>query len=334
VWVLLSVAALLIVSFLAVSMGPVKVPLSMVVGIFAEALGLAKSSANDAARLIVLDVRFPRVVMGMLVGSLLAVSGAATQAIFRNPLAEPSIIGVSSGGAVGASLWIALGHASENSGVFGMAFVGALSAALFVYAISSTRGHTPIVRLLLAGLAVTTLLNAFASLILSLVVPDWKLGSTIVLWLMGSVADADWGKIGVLGGALVIVGPLIWANSARLNVMMLGEEQAESLGVHAKRLRLYTLALVALGTGAAVAASGIIGFVGLVVPLSVRIAVGPDLKRVVPLSLLVGGAFVLVVDSLCRTILAPMEIRLGIMSAAVGAPVFLVILLRSVGFRG
>ena len=287
---------------------------------------------------IVVGVRLPRILMAALVGFALAAAGTVMQGFFRNPMADPSIIGVSSGAAVGAVAFIVFPVALSASltlpvvgavgleltygaGVSLFAFVGALAAAFGVYAIATRHGRTPVATLLLAGVAVQTFLGAVISYL------QLQAGESlrrIVAWLMGHLSGAAWSDVAVTA---VIVPPLfalLLAYARDLNVMLLGEEEARGLGIAVERTKRILLAASALITAAGVAFAGVIGFVGLIVPHMLRLVVGPDHRVLLPSAALAGGSFLVAADTFARA--GSTELPVGIVTAAVGAPFFIYLL--------
>jgi iron complex transport system permease protein len=269
---------------------------------------------------IVERIRLPRIVLGAIVGFALGTAGAVMQGFFRNPMADPSIIGVSSGAAVGAVATIAFPIAVPF-GLQTAAFVGALVAAFGVYLIATEDGRTPVATLLLAGLAVQTFLGAVISYMLL------NAGESLeeaILWLMGHLRYSSWGDVEATLPLAVLVFGLLLAYARDLNVLLLGEEDAHALGIEVERTKRILLAGSALITAAAVAVAGIIGFVGLIIPHIMRLVVGPDHRILVPTSALAGATFLVVADTLARS--GPAEVPVGIVTAAVGAPFFLFLL--------
>lgn len=278
---------------------------------------------------IVAYVRLPRILVGALVGAALATSGAVMQGIFRNPLADPGIIGVSTGGALGGVLAITTGLAAVSLLTLpALAFAGALAAGTAVYLIAAVSGRASTASLILAGIAISSLLGAVISLIL-LLTGDFTAIRQILFWLLGGLDARSWVHVRLLA-VPVVIGCLICISLARpLNAMLLGDEAARGLGVATGRYRFGLLAITALMTGASVAVSGVISFVGLVVPHAIRLIAGPDHRILLPASALAGATFVVLADTLARSIAAPVEIRVGIVTAFAGAPAFLALLVAS-----
>jgi iron complex transport system permease protein len=287
--------------------------------LWSRALGRAPS-APAAVENVVLLVRGPRVVAALLVGSALAVAGAAFQGLFRNPLVSPDILGASSGAALGAVIGIFF-----SLGVLGielLAFAGGLAAVAAVYVIGSMlRSRDPILVLVLAGVVIGALLGAGVGLVKYLADPYNQLPA-MTFWLLGSLAATSVSDLLPLLGPVAIGTIVLVALRWRMNVMSLPEEEARALGVSTGPLRISIVAAATLVTSASVATSGIIGWIGLVVPHLARALVGPDFPRLLPASALLGGGFLLFIDTLARTA-APVEIPLGILTAVIGTPFFI-----------
>lgn len=292
---------------------------------------------DPTARVILFDIRLPRLFMGLLVGGALAVSGAVMQGLFRNPLADPGLIGVSAGAGLGAisaivlggSLPVALAGLAGNALVPLSAFFGAWISTLGLYRVSTRRGRTSVATMLLAGIALAALSGALAG-ILVYIADDTQLRD-LTFWGLGSLAGATWTKLfaaGPLIAVALIAAPLL---ARGLNGLALGEAAAMHMGVALERLKTGAILTVACATGAAVAVSGGIGFVGIVVPHLLRLATGPDHRMLLPNAALLGAALLVLADCISRTIIAPAELPIGIVTAVLGAPVFLWILLRRRG---
>jgi iron complex transport system permease protein len=275
---------------------------------------------------IILLIRLPRVFAGAVVGSGLAVAGAVFQAIFRNPMADPYIIGSSSGAALGATLAIALGFTYTLLGFSAIslfAFIGTLLAVFLVYNIARVGGKVPIGTLLLSGIAVSIFLSALVTLI------QLTYGERLhvmVLWLIGGFAYVEWSEVLISLPLVVVSSILLILYSRQLNIILLGEESAQNLGIDVQSLRKKLLTLASLATASSVAISGLIGFVGLIVPHITRILVGPDHRILLPSSMLLGAVFLIACDSLARVIVIPGELPVGIITATTGAPFFIYLL--------
>jgi len=272
-------------------------------------------------------VRFPRIVMALVVGAALAVAGAVMQAIFGNPLAEPGVVGVSSGAALGAAGAIVVGASVLGvAGVAVAAFLGGLVATLLVYVVSRAGGRTEVVTLLLTGIAVNAIAQAGIAFVLF--VADSASREQIVFWQLGSLGGSLWSQVAVVA-AVAVPGVLVaLALARRYDLLALGERNARHLGVDVERLRLVSIVLVALLTGVAVAFTGIIAFVGLVVPHLIRMIIGPAHRGLVLASAVGGGALLVIADLLTRTLVAGAELPIGMLTSLVGGPFFFWLLYR------
>ena len=279
------------------------------------------------SRNIVLNVRLPRVVAAAMIGGALAISGSAYQGLFRNPMVSPDILGASTGASFGAALALLL--SLGNMPVRAAAFAGGLAAVFITYTAVRYigRGSSQVLLLVLCGMIVSALFQAFVSAIKYTADPDSTLPE-ITYWLMGSIAKVTWSDLRLFAVPFFLgVVPLL-ALRWRFNILAFGDEEAESLGVNAAALRLISIVCATLLTASCVAISGVIGWVGLIMPHVVRFIAGPDNRIVVPLSVILGGAFLIAVDTACRSLM-PSEIPLGILTSIIGAPLFFLILLRT-----
>jgi len=273
---------------------------------------------------IVLSVRLPRIALGATVGFALGAAGVVMQGFFRNPMADPSIIGVSSGAAVGAVLFIVAPFAVPfGLGLRGAAFLGALATAAVVYLIATEGGRTPVATLLLAGVAIQTFLGAVTSYLL---LHSGESMRRVVYWLMGHLDASRMTEAWITGLLAVGLVGLMYLYAEDLNAMLLGEEEARAVGIEVERTKRILLAASSVVTGAAVAVAGVIGFVGLIVPHAMRLIVGPDHRVLLPVSALAGASFLVAADTLARSGAA--ELPVGIVTAALGAPFFLYLLRR------
>ncbi len=319
-------AVLLLLAMVAsAGVGPVAIPPTTVAWTLVASLGSAVGvdlgiTIAEPTRVIVTTLRLPRIVLAAIVGFALAAAGTVMQGFFRNPMADPSIIGVSAGAAVGAVATIALG-VSVPFGLEAAAFAGALVAAFGVYLIATEGGRTPVATLLLAGIAVQTLLGAVVSLLLLLSGENLR---QAVFWLMGHLHAADWGDVAVAGPLTAVGFLLVLPYGRDLNALLLGEEDAHTLGVDVERTKRLLLAASSLVTAVAVAVAGIIGFVGLIVPHAMRLVVGPDHRVLLPASAFAGAVFLVATDTLAR--MGAAELPVGIVTAFLGAPFFLYLL--------
>lgn len=319
-WLALALLALMLA---AITIG--KYPLSA--GDMADAVWRAMTGAGTASQIdtVLFSIRLPRVLAAVLVGAALAAAGAAYQGLFRNPLVSPDILGVSTGAGLGAVLGIFL--SLPVAGIQLLAFAGGLFTVGLVYVIGSmVTNREPVLVLVLAGVVVGSLAGAAISLLKILADPYDQLPA-IVFWLLGSLASVRGAEVWS-AAPLVLLGlvPLVLLRW-RINVLSLGDEEARALGVEAGRLRLIVVAAATLMTASVVAVAGVIGWIGLVIPHLARMLVGPDFNRLLPVALLMGGAYMLLIDTLART-LAAIEIPLGVLTAIIGAPFFLWLLAR------
>ncbi|MGI6555023.1 MAG: FecCD family ABC transporter permease [Bacillota bacterium] len=293
----------------------------------AEKGAVVANTFPDSYAAIIFDVRMPRVILGGLVGMSLSVTGGCFQGLFKNPMADPYIIGVSSGASVGAALAIVLGlrllFFGANWAVVFLAFFGALVTVSVVYRIACIDGRIPVSYLLLAGVAVASFLTAVVSFLI-LMSRDAAHGT--LFWIMGSLAGSSWPLV-IMMLPFTFLGIFVIVTHARsLNAILLGEESAQHLGVDVERVKRVLFAAGSLLIAAAVSVSGAIGFVGLIIPHMVRLVVGPDHKILLPAAGIVGGLFLIICDALARIVMAPAEIPVGIITAAAGAPFFIYLL--------
>jgi len=313
-------AALIISIMVCLTIGAVNIPVEKIIEVLSGG-----GTRNE--RQIIINVRLSRIVLGALVGAALAVAGAAMQGVFRNPMASPYVLGVSSGAAFGASIAIVLGIGglSGTVSVPLMAFVFCFLTLFLVYTISRTKGgYVPVETLLLAGIAVGAFFTALVSLM------KYFSGdqlTAIVFWMMGGLWDAKWIQVGISLPMIVLGTAIIWLLSRDLNTLMVGEEHALHLGLNVNQIRLVILLAASLVTAAAVAFTGIIGFVGLVIPHVARLLVGPDHRILIPASILGGAIFMVWMDTLARTVLPMAELPVGIITALLGAPFFIYLII-------
>ena len=294
---------------------------------------LTGSSINSQTHTILIDIRLPRILLAIAVGAVLASTGAVMQGLFRNPLADPSLIGVSSGASVGASLMIVTAGGFIKSGaLLGLslvavgAFVGGFAATLLVYRLATSGIGTSVTTMLLAGIAIGALAGALNSLLSYF--SDNDMLRQISLWQMGNLSGASWTKVIVMGAVALLLMGLFPRESKALNALLLGESEARHLGIDVQRVKRRLIVLTALGVGVSVALAGLVGFVGLIMPHIVRLAIGPDHRWLVPASALAGATLLLIADSLARIVVIPAELPTGILTALLGAPFFVALLLQ------
>ncbi|WP_439562155.1 FecCD family ABC transporter permease [Roseinatronobacter sp.] len=324
----LGVGALVLSISAAVSIGAVPIPLGMVWGVIVDKLfpGLVTPDWSAGRAAIVWEIRLPRALLAALVGAGLALVGAVLQSVTRNPLADPHLLGISSGAAFGAIL--ALLHTGMFLGLATvplLAFIGALASTLLVLSVASFAQATSADRLVLTGVAVSFIVMALANVLIFL--GDPRAAHTVVFWMLGGLGLAQWAHL--VWPALILAGAAIWfrAVAGSLNAMTIGDETASTLGIPVVRFRIACFVVAALVTGVMVAFSGVIGFVGLMVPHIVRLVVGGDNVRVLPASMLVGAIFLVWADIVARTLMRPEDMPIGIVTGLVGG-VFFIWLLR------
>src|SRR5215475_14281865 len=338
-WLAAGVAAVFVAVVAGLALGPVGLN---PVGVFVELLDLIPgvhlhSGLSPSEQAIVTQLRLPRVCLGLLVGAMLALAGGCYQGVFRNPLADPYLLGIAAGAGLGATLGIIGGHAFEllpGAGGSGTpiyvpfaAFAGALVAVTLTYALGAAGGsaRTPAV-LLLAGVAVTAFLTAGQTYLQQRYVETIR---EVYTWIMGRLTTAGWHDVLLVLPFAVVTGAVMLAYRRQLDVMSVGDAEAEGLGAHPRRTGLILVIAASLGTAAAVSVSGLIGFVGIIVPHTVRLMAGSSYRAILPLSALFGGAFLALADLGARTLTAPDEIPIGVVTAFFGAPFFIVILRTS-----
>jgi len=344
-WVIVALALLLSATAIgSLATGPILVPvfdlLPHIPGQLLDPSAPLPETVYVRDWIVVMDIRLPRITLGALIGAALAVSGAVMQGLFRNPLADPGIVGVSAGAGLGAALFIVLGNATLAPamailGIYAIpfaAFAGGLINTLLLYRIGTRGGFTSVATLLLAGIALGALTGAITGLLVY--VADDNQLRDLQFWGLGSLAGANWEKV---ASAAPIILTMLLATpflARGLNALTLGEAAAAHIGIRVQRLKNISILLVAAATGASVAVSGGIGFVGIVVPHLLRLSIGPDHKYLLPAAALLGAILLIGADTLARTIVAPAELPIGIITAFVGAPFFLWILLRNRGLTG
>lgn len=287
------------------------------------------SDILDTHQTIIWSIRLPRVLLGVLVGASLSIAGAAFQGMFKNPMADPFVIGISSGAALGASIAIILRLSTPFIGVSAIsifAFVGALITVFVVYNISRIKDKVPVTTLLLAGIAIGQFLTAIMSFLMVIYSNDM---AKIIYWTMGSLAGKGWEPLLRISLPVIVSIVLINFFARDLNIMLTGEETAKSLGINVEKTKVYILVLGTFMVSMTVSISGIIGFVGLIIPHIVRILIGPDHRVLLPASALTGGIFMIFADTIARTIISPVEIPVGIITAMFGGPFFLYLLKKT-----
>ncbi|MEM8562350.1 MAG: iron ABC transporter permease [Pseudomonadota bacterium] len=334
--VLLACACLLILgALLSVMLGPLDISAQDIVATFASRLGLAPDAEiGMVQRGVIEQIRLPRALLGALVGASLGASGAIMQGFFRNPLADPGLIGVSAGGALAAVAFIVLGAGLMSTvmaqfGSFALpvvAFLGSLATVFIIYQLANLDGRVVVTTMLLAGVAANAMAVSGIGY-LTFLADDTQLRD-LTLWTLGTLGGATWERV-LPAAALMVIGLLGMLRLSRpMNALLLGEADAGALGVNVERVKRQAALLTALSVGAATAVCGIVAFVGLVVPHLVRLVTGPDHRYVLPGSALLGAALMLFADLVARLSVAPAELPLGVVTAAVGGPFFIWLLLR------
>jgi iron complex transport system permease protein len=318
-------AMLLGAMVLAVAIGPVGIPLGSVLRTVLAHLPLIgyHTDTPPIDQAIVWDVRLPRVVLAAMVGAMLSSGGAAYQGVFRNSLADPYLLGAAAGAGLGATIAIVAG----GSGSFvlpGAAFAGAVFAVTLTYGISAAgSGRSSGYAIVVAGIAVTAMLTAVQTYLQQQNTDEIR---QIYNWLLGSFSVASWSDVRLVLPYLVVSGTVLLAHRRILDVLRVGADEAGALGIHPERTRLIIVGAATLGTAAAVSVSGLIGFVGVIVPHAVRLTAGASYRIVLPVAMLAGGAFLVLADLLARTVQSPTELPIGVVTATIGAPFFLLIL--------
>ncbi len=325
------IGLLLVVSWLAIAVGPAALPVGGVFRDLADRLPLVTldSGLSERQAAILWELRVPRVILGGLVGAMLALAGGAYQGVFRNPLADPFLLGVASGAGLGATIAIVVGVSSGGGLVAPLAFAGGVIAVALAWMFGKTTTGRTAVTLILAGVATAAFFTAVQTFLQQ---RSGELAREVLSWILGSLATSTWSDVAVLAPYVLIAAGVLLAARRPLDVMSVGDEEAASLGVRPDRARAIVVGAATLGTAAAVAVSGLIGFVGIIVPHAVRLLVGASHRLVLPLAVVGGASFLILADLIARTALAPGELPIGVVTAFVGAPFFAVVL-RASGSR-
>ena len=334
----IAVLALGAICFVTIHVGAIPIPPGAATHLIAQQLDLAPvDEGMQVLRTILIDIRLPRVVLGILTGAGLAVAGVTLQGLFRNPLADPGLVGVSTGAATAAAAFIVLGwplidHLSAPLLRHAMpiaAFAGGLATTILIYAIATREGRTDVATLLLAGVAINAMAAACIGLLIFLSSEDEL--RDLNFWMLGSLNGVTWERLLVIGPLVLAAILALMRFGKHLNALLLGETEARHLGFDVERAKRWMITLVALTVGSIVAMTGAIGFVGLVVPHLVRLMMGADHRALYPLSALLGACLVLLADLFARTIVVPAELPIGIVTSFLGGPFFLWLLLRQKG---
>jgi iron complex transport system permease protein len=331
VWFVVSVTALVGAVLLGTLVGAVRIPAAGVIGEFLDPLPFVSFEGLSQGHAAILwQIRLPRVVLGGLVGAMLSASGAAYQGAFRNPLADPYLLGAAAGAGLGATLAIVYGPDTTSWPIDVLplaAFVGAVGGVMIAYSVGRAAGTARSAgALILAGVAVASFLTALQTYFQQ---QNAETLREVYGWILGRLGTAGWDEVLLMLPYAAVSGAALLAHRRLLDVMAMGDEGAEAVGVDARRIRLSVVIVASLGTAAAVAVSGLIAFVGIIVPHTVRMLAGSSYRRVLPLSFLLGGAFLILADLVGRTIVAPAELPIGVITAFLGAPFFALVLRTS-----
>jgi iron complex transport system permease protein len=325
---------LIVVAIASAAIGAAGIPLPRMLAVFGIGTGTGDPAIVARDEIVLWSIRIPRIVLAGLVGAMLAAAGTTMQGLFRNPLADPALVGVSGGAALAAAITIVVGDryivghlASIPFEILPLAaFCGALVTTLVLYRIATRHSRTSIAIFLLGGLAIAALANAGIGLLVFL--SDDQQLRDITFWMLGSLGGATWSKVAAVFPFLIATLVIAAYISRGLDLLSLGESEAFHSGIPVERLKRISIVLIAAATGAAVSVSGVIGFVGIVVPHLLRLVIGPGHRILLPASILLGAALMMVADSAARMLAAPSEIPIGIITAVIGAPFFLYLLLR------
>ena len=319
-------AALVVAVICGLVIGPTSISTQRILGDALSRVGIGHSTLTSTQSTIVWQYRAPRMVLGLLAGAMLAVAGGTYQGIFRNPLADPYLLGVAAGAGLGATL--AIVNVSNNAAVPTwaplLAFAGAMVAVTLTWIIGGRSMKSTPATLILAGVAVSALFTSAQTFLQQQ--SSTQSIARVYIWLLGSLASASWHSVLIVIPYVVVCCVVCVVAGRALDVMSVGDDEARSLGVSVRSVRLLVVAASSLGTAAIVSVVGLIGFVGIIVPHIVRLLVGTSYRRILPLSVIFGAAFLVLCDTVARTVMAPSELPLGVVTAVIGAPVFVVIL--------
>ena len=308
------------------AVGPTPIGAGRIIGSLLARLGVGHSTLTSLQSTIVWQLRAPRLVLGLLAGAMLSVAGGTYQGVFRNPLADPYLLGVAAGAGLGATFAImdVGGGTVTPTWTPLLAFVGAMAAVAATWLVGGRGLRANAATLILAGVAISALLTSLQTFL------QQRASATsiarVYVWLLGSLASASWSSVDLIAPYVVICAVICVAAGRALDVMSVGEDESRSLGLPVRRVRLIVIAASSLGTAAVVSVVGLIGFVGIIVPHIVRLLVGTSYRRILPIAVAFGAAFLVLCDTVARTVIAPSELPLGVVTAAVGAPVFVIIL--------
>ncbi len=306
---LLLIILTIIIAIFSIGMGSVSISLEEIFNI---------NKAPDYIKTIVYDIRLPRIIMAILIGMMLASSGVVVQGVFQNPLADPYIIGIAASATLGAVVAYMLKLPDIYYGI--LAFISCLLSTFVIFRLSNKKGKVDITTLLIVGIAVSSFIGAFTSFAMYLIGEE---SFRITMWLMGYLGGATWTKVSILIIPLVISLIYFYLQRNKLDALLSGDEEAHSLGINVQKIKIEALTVAALVVAFSVAFSGMIGFVGLIIPHSIRFIVGPSNSKLLPNAVLAGGLFLLICDTIGRMVLAPVEVPIGVITAFFGAPFFL-----------
>lgn len=323
--VTVTAVGLVVAVIVGLVVGPTPIGLTRIVGDLLSHVGIGRSTLTPLQSTIVWQLRAPRMVLGLLAGAMLAVAGGTYQGVFRNPLADPYLLGVAAGAGLGATLAIVdIGSGlTTPSWTPWLAFAGALVAVSVTWVIGGRGLRANSSTLILAGVAVASLLTSAQTYLQQ---SSTNSIARVYIWLLGSLATASWHSVVLVLPYVVVCAGICVAAGRALDVMSVGEDESRSLGLPVRRVRLVVVAAASLGTAAIVSAVGLIGFVGIIIPHVVRLLVGTSYRRILPISVFMGAAFLVLADTVARTVVAPSELPLGVVTALIGAPVFVIIL--------
>lgn len=326
----MGVSAVIVAASAGLLVGPADIDVRGVLLAIADAIPLVDidHGLTRVEHTVLFEIRFPRVVLGGLVGAILAVAGAAYQGVFRNPLADPYLLGVAAGAGLGATL--AFGATSDGGFLALLAFVGGLVAVAITYSLGRSVGGRTTTSLILAGVAVAAFATAIQTYLLQRNVETLR---EVYSWILGRLVTVGWSEVVSLLPYAVVSSTVLLGSRRLLDVLGIGDEEASALGLNVGRVRWVVVVAATLATAAAVSVSGLIGFVGIIVPHIVRILFGWSYRVIVPLSLLFGAAFLMFADVVARTVVSPAELPIGVVTAFFGAPFFVLVLRTMRGFR-
>ncbi len=312
---LILLCGIIVMAVISTGMGSIQVPVGQIIN---------PSTAPDYVRTIIFDIRLPRILMALLIGMMLASSGVVVQTVFQNPLADPYIIGIAASATFGAVLASIFKVPDIMYGI--SAFISCLASTFIIFNLSSRGGEVNVTTLLIIGIAVSSFIGAMTSFAMYLIGED---SFKITMWLMGYLGNATWKKVGMLVLPLILSLIFFFMNRSQLDALLSGDEEAHSLGIDVHKLKVRVLSVASLVVAFSVAFSGMIGFVGLIIPHSIRMITGPSNSKLLPNAALAGGFFLLICDTMGRMVLAPVEVPIGVVTAFFGAPFFLYLAFKS-----